>query len=99
MKLILISLFLLWIVSPTCEPFGRRIYYGNNIKDPKVEEKLVVSFNTKEPCNASYVTISQKHKWPLVVPCETVPITASANMNNYQTYVHVCRTNDITYEV
>jgi len=73
LKSILVSLFLLCIVSPICEPFGRRIFYGNAIRDPKIEEKLVVRFNTKQPCNASYVTILQTSKL-LKVRCESVAI-------------------------
>jgi|JI9StandDraft_2_1071091.scaffolds.fasta_scaffold454962_1 hypothetical protein len=47
------SLLLLAVVSVAfkpCEPFGRRIFYGDVIKKPESPERLVVYFNTVDNC-------------------------------------------------
>lgn len=48
---------LLVLTSPSCEPYGLRIHYGDVLTDPSSSHKALLYFNTPLYCNSSYMTL------------------------------------------
>lgn len=79
-----------------CEPFGPRLSYGPLIVSPS-PIKLQIHFNTATPCLNSYVQLVARSGMTRV-QCETTPLNLSANVNHYQTYIHKCQIDTLTFE-
>ena len=94
--LVVLSLTLTCLAFKSCEPFGQRIFYGQQIKDNSSSEKMVIYFNTVDLCERSYAQLITKAGIQKIL-CSTTSLKLSAQTNNYQTYIHKCRTDLIEY--
>ena len=95
-------LFLLFILTSLglaqdCTPFGVRLQYGEGLLTASSPEKMVVYFNTDEPCTNSFIRILGKTGFNQV-ECQSEEIVASDRMDFFTTYVQKCSvTSEIQY--
>lgn len=79
-----------------CSPFGVRIQYGNKLIASNSSEKIRVSFNTYLPCPNSYLRVLGREGFR-DIDCSSNKIAASADMNNFITYVQICSIQNEVY--
>jgi hypothetical protein len=99
MKLPLFCFLMLFSISlaAPCSPLWPRIFYGQSVSSASSTDKLVIYFNTAQPCTQSYIQIVTKGGMTRV-NCETTSLSLSKNTNHYQTHIHKCHTDAINYE-
>ena len=93
MSILLYFSLLILSFTQDCKPFGTRIQYGNSLYISNSTEKMVVSFNTHDPCSSSFLRILSDEGFREVL-CPPIEIKTSESMAYYTTYVHRCSIED-----
>lgn len=76
-----------------CKPFAVRLNLGLKFHNEASPEMLGVRFNTRLPCESSYIMFRKSFSLLSKIPCRMVSFT----LGSYNGYIHKCSIMNITY--